>query len=100
MKIYYVDRVIIKSMNPDGTFRAISKTGGPPFDRCYFVWENPNNASQEQLGKRQDLSTLFQGHLRQRQRSAEVVIRLAGLDEKLKAGGSHNKNRASSYILK
>jgi len=57
-------------------------------------------AGQKQLGKDQDASSLGQCPACQMQCSIEVLLRLAGNNALLEAGGSHDKIKAAPDILR
>lgn len=50
MKIFNVERVIIKYLNDNGTFSAISHIGNTLFNDCIFVTANPDIITYDTIG--------------------------------------------------
>lgn len=51
MKIYYVDRVLIRSYEEDGTYTATSVDTSEVYTKCRFIQENPDNVTYPRLGE-------------------------------------------------
>ena len=51
MKVYYVDRVILRTFEEDGTYTAMSILGNQIYPRCRMITPSPDQATYAHIGR-------------------------------------------------